>query len=281
MPSCSIIVSTYNAPGYLALVLEGLARQSDPAFETIVADDGSRSETAEVVSAYRGRLRLKHAWQADTGFRLAASRNNALAYASGELVAFLDGDCIPHPDYVADARRLMRPAGSAYVQGHRVILGEAVSARLATVGPDAIASEGIFSAGWALANRRALGNLQNVFRFPWPRRPHQRLRGVRGCSMVFRAEDLRAVNGFDEAFVGWGHEDRDVVRRLFARGVRRVDARGALVVYHLWHREHDRGEEAGNLDRAAANRPPRCESGVRGGWRGDYTPGKEGATCLD
>lgn len=266
----SILVSTYNNTTYLALVLEGLALQRDRDFEVIVADDGSRPETADLVRAYMPRLRLRHAWQADAGFRLAANRNNALAYAAGELVVFLDGDCIPHPDYTADARRLLRgrtrSGEPVYVQGHRVILDEAVSRAVVERGAGGLRE--VWSARWVFAHRRHLGNVQNAFRFPWPRRAHDRLRGVRGCSMLFRAADLHAVNGCDEAFRGWGHEDRDLVRRLFAAGVQRVDARGCLCVYHLWHRENDRADEGGNLGLATAERPARCADGMAGGWRG-------------
>ncbi len=263
--SLTVVVSTYNNPRYLLLVLEGLARQVDADFETIIADDGSRPDTAALALSYAPRLCLRYLRQADTGFRLAANRNNALALASGDLVACLDGDCIPHPFYTADARRLMARAGDGvYVQGHRVILGEAVSRSIADRGAAGV--DGLFEPSWPLGHRRAIGNWQNAFRYPWWRSAHRRLRGVRGCSMIFRARDLQAQNGFDEAFVGWGHEDQDMVRRLYGAGLKRIDARGALVVYHLWHKENDRADEGENQERARSGRPLRAARGIRGGW---------------
>lgn len=252
----SIVVSTYNAPRQLGLVLDGLARQTDPDFECLVADDGSGPETAAVVAACAARLRLIHSWQKDDGFRAAAARNRAVALAAGELIAFLDGDCVPSPHYAADAKSLMRRAGRVYLQGHRVILAETLSASIASV-------DGIFAPGWLWRHRRHLGNIKNGFRFPWPLRRSRSLRGVRSCNMILRRADLEAVNGFDESFVGWGHEDRDIVSRLFALGVRRADARGRLVVYHLWHPEQDRTRADANLRRAESARPPRAAEGLR------------------
>lgn len=256
----SVVVSTYNSPRYLSLVLEGLSLQTDAAFECIVADDGSGPETAVVIDAARPRLPVIHSWQADAGFRLAASRNRALTRASGDWVAFLDGDCIPSPDYVADVkaiadRRLARTT-RFYVQGHRVILGEELSRSIT-------GATGIFSPTWLLAHRKELSNFANGLRPAiLPLWPKKNLRGVRGCNMIFRADDLRAVNGFDEEFVGWGHEDRDIVSRLFRSGVFRVDARGRAIVYHLYHPEQSRAAASENLDRAAEERPVRARKGI-------------------
>lgn len=256
----TVVVSTYNAPRYLGLALDGLAHQNDGAFQCIVADDGSTAETEAVVQSFRGRFAdLLHSWQEDKGFRLAASRNRALAASSGDLVAFLDGDCIPSPHYVADVKRLAARHGLAtekvYFQGHRVILDAAVSGAITS-------AEGLFTARWILAHRRHLSNMLNAWHMGWPAFPHTALKGVRGCNMIFRAEDLRTVNGFDEEFVGWGHEDRDLVSRLYRTGVRRVDARGRALVYHLYHPEHDRSAARGNLARADEERPLIARQGL-------------------
>ena len=55
-----------------------------------------------------------------------------------------------------------------------------------------------------------------------------------------------AVNGFDETFEGWGHEDADLVLRLSHAGIRRKNGFWATEVYHLWHREQQRSQESMN-----------------------------------
>ena len=57
---------------------------------------------------------------------------------------------------------------------------------------------------------------------------------------------LELVNGFDESFLGWGHEDSDLVVRLFNAGVMRKDGAFATEVFHLWHREAQRDQESSN-----------------------------------
>ena len=60
------------------------------------------------------------------------------------------------------------------------------------------------------------------------------------CNLSAWRTDLLRVNGFDEAYSGWGLEDSDLVIRLLHAGVRHKNARFAAPVFHLWHRENDR-----------------------------------------
>ena len=62
-------------------------------------------------------------------------------------------------------------------------------------------------------------------------------------------EDFVRINGFDESFTGWGHEDADLAVRLMRSGIQRKDGRYALPVLHLWHPENPRGNEATNRAR--------------------------------
>jgi predicted glycosyltransferase involved in capsule biosynthesis len=58
--------------------------------------------------------------------------------------------------------------------------------------------------------------------------------------------DYERVDGFDESFVGWGHEDADFVLRLHNSGVARKNGFCATEVFHLWHREASRHQESQN-----------------------------------
>jgi hypothetical protein len=46
---------------------------------------------------------------------------------------------------------------------------------------------------------------------------------------------LVAVNGFDENFIGWGYEDRDLQRRLYSLGRYCRSILHRTAAYHLWH----------------------------------------------
>jgi predicted glycosyltransferase involved in capsule biosynthesis len=78
-------------------------------------------------------------------------------------------------------------------------------------------------------------------------------------------EDFFAVNGFDESFEGWGHEDADLAIRLIRNDVLRKDGQFALPVLHLWHKESDRGSLAQNnklLDEVASSNRVNAIQGI-------------------
>jgi GT2 family glycosyltransferase len=94
---------------------------------------------------------------------------------------------------------------------------------------------------------------------------NEKLHGVRGCNMSFWKNDLRLVNGFNEAFVGWGREDSELVLRLFHSGIKRVDLRFSAIAYHLYHPENSRSDLSKNdeeLERAKNEKRKFCEKGL-------------------
>src|SRR6478736_8947 len=107
----SLVLTTYNWKQALDLCLDSVTRQRVLPDEVVVADDGSRPDTGELV---RERAKdfpcpLIHAWQADSGFRAARVRNLGTAASSGDYVVFVDGDMILHPEFIADHTRLIKP----------------------------------------------------------------------------------------------------------------------------------------------------------------------------
>ena len=123
----SVIVTTYNREDALDAVLRALSRQTDRAFEVVIADDGSGPATATVVAAWKGRLGvpLAHVWHEDRGFRAAEIRNRAILVSQGSYCIFLDGDCLPRADFVAAHRRLAE--GGWFVTGNRVLMSRALT----------------------------------------------------------------------------------------------------------------------------------------------------------
>ena len=62
---CSVIITTYNSPDYLRLVLLSLIDQDMDGFEVIVADDGSSNETKNMVDdiAKESNFSISYVWQ--------------------------------------------------------------------------------------------------------------------------------------------------------------------------------------------------------------------------
>ena len=98
----SIILSTYNRPQALLTVLEALKLQTIQDFEVCIADDGSTKDTQQIIENFQqnSAFPILHAWQDDRGFRAASARNNAVRISSGDYLLFLDGDCIPRPNWI-------------------------------------------------------------------------------------------------------------------------------------------------------------------------------------
>jgi hypothetical protein len=58
---------------------------------------------------------------------------------------------------------------------------------------------------------------------------------IRGCNQAYWKSDLLHVNGFNEAFVGWGREDNEIAARLYNVGVRRRNLKFQALAIHLHH----------------------------------------------
>jgi len=237
----SVIVATYNRVPALDAVLRSLSGQVDRNFEIIVADDGSRPDTARVVAEWASRLPMpvKHIWHEDTGFRLAEIRNRAIRASAGKLCIFLDGDCLARPDFIATHRRLAEPGW--FVSGNRIQLSSQLT--------DEILLRGTPAEAWrftALLRERLRGGINRLLPAlrlplgPLRKRLRRGWRGAKACNLALARADLERVDGFDSSYVGWGLEDSDFAVRLFHAGVRRKEGRFATGVLHLWHPPNDR-----------------------------------------
>lgn len=243
----SVIVSTYNRPEALRAVLEGLSAQTDRAFEGVVADDGSRCETRELVEKARFDfpVPLSHVWQEDRGFRAGAARNRAVELARGDYLVFLDGDCIPRSDFIARHRALAERG--RMLAGNRILLSEAFTKRALD---EALPLHSWTRKEWKDAYRRGYVNrlapLLHLPLGPLRKLAPRRWQRVRTCNLGVWMDDFRRVRGFDESFEGWGFEDSDLAVRLINSGVRRTEGAFATGVLHLWHPESDRRHEGRN-----------------------------------
>lgn len=262
----SVIITTYNREDALGAVLRALTRQTDCDFEAVIADDGSGPRTAEIVEEWKKRagFKISHVWHEDRGFRAAEIRNRAVVAARGLYCIFLDGDCIPRPDFIAAHRRLAERGW--FVSGNRVLMSPDLTA--------SVLRDGLEPELWSLGTwlkqraRRAINRLAPLLSLPLG--PLRKLRahswrGARSCNLAVWRSDLEQVDGFDAAFSGWGREDSDFLVRLLHAGVRRKDGEFATGVLHLWHPEADRSRLPQNeqfLNRSLSDRRVRAGQGL-------------------
>src|SRR5215204_3939930 len=89
VPIVSIITPAYNAAEYIEHTLESALRQTFPAFELLIVDDGSSDGTGDIAGRYAARdQRIQVLRQTNRG--IAAARNVAMARAQGRYLALLD-----------------------------------------------------------------------------------------------------------------------------------------------------------------------------------------------
>ena len=257
-PALALVVNTFNQPDYLLRLLNALGRQTLLPQEVVLADDGSEDQTRAVFEDWASRQSFpcSRVWQEHAGFRRARILNLAIARAAGTYLVFLDGDTVPHPAFVADHLQLAQPG--RFVQGHRALIEQAGASFFGL---------GEFSTDRRRALLRGqLRGLKHAYRWPWPvRRYRSDLRGIRGCNLAIWRDDLIKVNGYNEAFTGWGREDSELAVRLMNAGARRLDVRGWAICYHLWHPPVSRANLPANdeiLQSALAQRAVWCETGL-------------------
>ncbi len=258
----SVVVSSYNQPRALHLALEGLQRQSRPPGEILIADDGSEDDTRLLVESFRAKttIPVRFVTQEHRGFGKARALNSAVRVARGATVAFLDGDCIPHRDWLDAHGTILGSRGGYSVGGYvRLTLSQAEAIEAGRVEADTFLDP-------TLRRRfRWFHRLQNVY--IWLRK--RKKPKIKGGNWAATMEALREVNGFDERFDGYGRSDTDIRNRLNAAGVRASSAWGQAFVFHCPHSMDPRRVEASATRRVPdwdihgeGRARPRCERGL-------------------
>jgi GT2 family glycosyltransferase len=116
MDKVSVYIPCYNVERYICGCIEGVLRQTHPADEILIIDDGCRDETVALASRYPTVRVIRH----ETNKGLSAGRNTGFREARNELVAALDADCVPDPAWLEEALRAMRETGAAASGGRLV-----------------------------------------------------------------------------------------------------------------------------------------------------------------
>jgi glycosyltransferase involved in cell wall biosynthesis len=251
-----VVFTTYNRPQDLERVLAGYARQTWKRFEIVIADDGSGSETRECIERARRdwQLDIRHVWHEDIGFRKCRILNRAILETAADYLIFTDGDCIPHPQFVAGHVSLARPG--FFVSGGCVRLSDAATQAITAVN---VLDGDVFDSRWLQSRGESGLNLRKLLLSspPW----HNMMNSItttrptwNGHNSSTWRDEVLAVNGFDER-LGYGGLDREFGERLERCGMKGIQARYSLICLHLDHPRPYRAREI-----MAANRRIRREN---------------------
>jgi len=229
----SLLISTYNWPEALELVLLSVLNQNILPNEVIIADDGSGDETLNLIEYFKTKfsIPLLHVWHEDDGFRKSIILNKAIAKTKGDYIIQVDGDCILHKNFVKD--HLNNSAENIYLYGARVNIKQAF---LKTLFATKKIQFNAFSKGINKRTRAIYNGLLGSFS-----KPHDVFSDkFRGCNTSFFKSDFIAINGYNEDFKGWGREDSELALRFHNNKLQAKRLRYVGIVFHIYHHEKSR-----------------------------------------
>src|SRR5205814_683100 len=238
-PRISVIVCSYNGARTIRDCLEALERLTYSDYEVIVVDDGSTDTTAAIARRYDCRL-------IQTENRgLASARNTGLHAARGEIVAYIDDDAYPDPDWLTYLANRFLSTAHVGVGGPNI----------APAGDGRIAE----------CVARAPGGPVHVLL------SDREAEHIPGCNMAFRRDRLQAIGGFDTQFRIAG-DDVDVCWRLQNSGGKLGFNPAAMVWHHcrktlraFWKQQAGYGKAEAILERKW---PEKYDSTRRIAWGG-------------
>jgi glycosyltransferase involved in cell wall biosynthesis len=241
----TIIVSTFNKPEWLKLVLLSFDIQTTKNFEIIIADDGSDEKTKTVINEFseHSDLKVVHVWQENNGFQKTKILNKAILASNADYLIFTDGDCIARKDFVEThlkLRQLKQALSGGYFKLTDVVSRE--------VNEQVIRQQNCFEKDWLIAqgqpktfkmNKLTKSNTKAKYlNFITPTKAT-----FDGMNVSCWKNDILAVNGFDER-MKYGGEDREVGERMMYNGVKFLQIRYSAICVHLHHERPYKNEEA-------------------------------------
>ncbi|MDX2046785.1 MAG: glycosyltransferase [Chitinophagaceae bacterium] len=198
LPLISVVVCSYNGASTIRDCMNGLQKLDYPDYEVIVVNDGSKDDTAKIVSEYPFRLITT----ANCG--LSSARNTGMLESKGEIVAYIDDDAYPDPQW-------LRYLAYAYSSTSHAGIG----------GPN-IAPDDDGAIATCVAN--SPGGPVHVLL------TDEIAEHIPGCNMSFRRDVLLEIGGFDPIYRAAG-DDVDLCWRIQHTG-RTIGFHPSAFVWH-------------------------------------------------
>ncbi|MBD0832049.1 glycosyltransferase family 2 protein [Aestuariibaculum sediminum] len=250
-PQISIIISTYNSEAWLEKVLWSYEAQTFKDFEIVIADDGSKQPTFDLIEQMQKEVHypIIHVWHEDNGFQKSQILNKAIVKCNADYILMSDGDCIARADYV-QVHMDNREAGY-FLSGGYFMLPMTISKAITKAD---ILSQNCFKLPWlkskglksSFKNNKltATGLKEKVLNTLTPTNASWNGHNASGWK-----SDILAVNGFDER-MQYGGQDRELGERLFNLGIKSKQIRYSAICLHLDHPRGYKNQESINKNLA-------------------------------
>ena len=219
----SLVINTYNRMHTLPNTLDALQYLRYPDLEVIVVDGPSTDGTLSYLNDnWKGKVKIATCPEAN----LSMSRNIGIDQASGDIVAFIDDDGIPEPDWLNELSHayIDRTVGAAggFVRNHT---GVEFQTRYIVSGRNG-ESEVLLNHPADVPHAKA-----GAFKVP----------GMIGVNSSFRRSVLHEVGGFDEQYA-YFLDETDVIFRMVDAGYD-IKMMPSAEVHHKYAPSHIRNEK--------------------------------------
>lgn len=232
----SALIIAHERPAHLRACLRALTFQTCPVAQVVVVDDGSAPEAAALIqkAVTSSGLPIELVRRVRTTYCPAAARNEAARHALHDYLLFLDCDIAIFPDVIE--RHIAASRADTFQIGNCGLLDHTYTQPfLDNTDWNAITLQ----QAWTHADLQSLNKAARRFHWhslqrKWGLARRHKPKLLSGHFSLHR-EDFFRINGFDEAYVGWGYEDDDLGMRLYMAGLRPHSLITSARALHLFH----------------------------------------------
>lgn len=213
----SIVISTLNRDLFLRRTLGVLEKQTYKNFEVIVVCGPSTDNTNKEVEAYKEKIKIVNCDVAN----LCISRNIGIKNSSGDIICFIDDDCIPNKWWLEN------------------IVNSFTSDDIAGVGGIVYNTDGDqiqFKNGYTNIWCEVKWYNENLVDYNDSR--GEQFNYIPGGNAAFRRKVLQEVGGFDE-YIEYFADESDLAVRIIKKGYKLIH-NNEVIVYHASASSHIR-----------------------------------------
>lgn len=244
-PEISIIISTYNAEAWLEKVLWSYNAQNFKNFEIVIADDGSKQPTFDLLERIQKEVffPIIHVWHEDNGFQKSKILNKAILKCNASYILMSDGDCMARKDFVKIHND--KKESGYFLSGGYFKLSMAISNK---VTKEDILNQNCFDLKWLLENGLKVSFKNNklnaspikakILNTITPTNSSWNGHNASGWK-----DDILAVNGLDER-MQYGGQDRELGERLINSGIKSKQIRYSAICLHLDHKRGYKNDDS-------------------------------------
>ena len=237
----SVITAIYKDIEALKLIIQALKKQSYKNFELVVAEDNNDIAISNYLNSVTD-IKILHTTMIDNGIQKARSQNNAIIESTGEYLIFIDGDCVPYPNFISSHVTLSE--SGHVLSGRRVNLGSGISKSIRNGSLDSSTiskyyipfiprlmldqathvGQGIEFSPEGLLYKKYISTRKNTNI------------NILGCNFSCFKKDIINIDGFDESYGESSiPDDTDIQWRFEKSGLKLKSCKMASNMFHLHH----------------------------------------------